>query len=514
MKKKSWFNLFIKRWIPLLVVAGIIAAVVTEGVTWYFFNIESRDNDSTVSARYDIQKEQLEEWKMEEGEEKKFSENRIQFFTRLSADNYAEVLFNENFEIFPNGEEIIIPIRLKPDEELKFYSCPASYFDTLERKEACWYDLEDCYIKDEQFLPGKVVRTGADSGEVIEIIDLTPENVEGYQYVALNTEPNGASGITGINLYGGIIPEDVVDYFKKEYEKEEYNDVIEEGDYWYYECYICSEIILSDNSKFYLISNYNIDLWLLSKAYLIPFYVGIFIFSTMLAAIWALRNYKNDQMLSYQKNLTRALAHDLKSPLMVISGYAQNLSEHICPEKEEYYAKSIVENVEDMSQTITDILELSRLQDQKKGLKRTKQSVDGLVQEMIGHYKDVLCERRQEIVVTGDTTINCDAMLMKRVFDNLISNAIYHSEEGSKITIEISEKKLVISNPVSEEIGNKKEQLLEPFEKGDESRKQPHGTGIGLSIAKSILKMHKYSIKIEYKEKTFVAILVFGKKKF
>ncbi len=510
MKKKSWFNLFIKRWIPLLVVAGIISVVVTDFVTRYYFDTEYEFCNDMVYARSSGLQTNMEEWLEAEGEEKEVLETRIQFELRLSSN----VLYDADFSVWPQGaeDEMILGCKKGPGERISFYSCPIEYFKQTQPDEC--YEAVTYYIKDTQFLPGLTYRVDIETGESIEEIDLTPQNTKGYEYIDKRDYPDEPIMTFLYYLSFPTIPDDVEKYFADGYQHSDIVDDVEESTYWNYECYTCSEIILSDNSKFYLISNYSIDLWLLSKAYLIPFYVGIFIFSTMLAAIWALRNYKNDQMLSYQKNLTRALAHDLKSPLMVISGYAQNLSEHICPEKEEYYAKAIVENVEDMSQTITDILELSRLQDQKKGLKRTKQSVDALIQEMIGHYKDVLSERRQEIVVTGDTTINCDAMLMKRVFDNLISNAIYHSEEESKITIEISEKKLVISNPVSEEVGNKKEQLLEPFEKGDESRKQPHGTGIGLSIAKSILKMHKYSIKIEYKEKTFVAILVFGKKKF
>lgn len=68
-------------------------------------------------------------------------------------------------------------------------------------------------------------------------------------------------------------------------------------------------------------------------------------------------------MKCYRIETTNAMAHDLKTPLTAISGYAENLLSQVQVDKREYYAKAILSNIEYMDQMIHDILELSKSED-------------------------------------------------------------------------------------------------------------------------------------------------------
>ena len=81
--------------------------------------------------------------------------------------------------------------------------------------------------------------------------------------------------------------------------------------------------------------------------------------------IWALISHKNYEKLRYQQILTNSLAHDLKSPITVVSGYVENIEQNICPEKKDAYISSIGQNVGHMNDIISNIIELSKLETNK-----------------------------------------------------------------------------------------------------------------------------------------------------
>ena len=101
-------------------------------------------------------------------------------------------------------------------------------------------------------------------------------------------------------------------------------------------------------------------------------------------------------------------------------------------------------------------------------------------------------------LITGDKDS------IKQVFINLISNAIKFTDENGKIQIRLYEnKENVVVEVIDDGIGIKEEDLPFIFERlyrGDKSRHQIEGNGIGLTIVKNILKMHNASIDVESKE--------------
>lgn len=107
----------------------------------------------------------------------------------------------------------------------------------------------------------------------------------------------------------------------------------------------------------------------------------------------------------------------------------------------------------------------------------------------------------QEIIVKGDSSA------VKRVIENLITNALKHSTGNVTITLRstLSSVELIISNPASQLKTEDLFFLFDRFYKVDQSRKGK-GTGLGLSIAKSLMKKMNGSLTAELKENQLLMI--------
>jgi signal transduction histidine kinase len=253
------------------------------------------------------------------------------------------------------------------------------------------------------------------------------------------------------------------------------------------------------------------NIWECAGKYIVLVYVLSYVIALSIAAIVARMKYLKLKsaydMEDYRITMTNTMAHDLKSPLMSISGYAENLKANINTDKKEYYADSILENVTYMNDIIANVLELSKVETATVKLNRTDIAVEELVQNVANHYKDAMEEKSLKLELEGSLTIKADEKLMQQVFDNLITNAVKYSKEGTTIKVELTKKrrksKITFTNISTEDIGKEAENLWKPFVKGDNSRSNKQGTGVGLAIVKNILSLHGYGFRLSCEDGIF-----------
>jgi signal transduction histidine kinase len=195
-----------------------------------------------------------------------------------------------------------------------------------------------------------------------------------------------------------------------------------------------------------------------------------------------------------------SMAHDLRTPLTVMSGYAQNLKENIQTDKREYYADSINKNVDYMTGIITDIMDLSKLEENMSKTSKETADLCVIASEILDEYKDMFAEKNIKVEVSGSFTRRVDKNLMKRALDNLISNAYKYTDEGGHLTVTGSSvpfnSYIMLTNGPSRSISVKPNKLWEAFVRGDDSREGRNGSGLGLSIVKNILDVHHLKGKI------------------
>ena len=235
--------------------------------------------------------------------------------------------------------------------------------------------------------------------------------------------------------------------------------------------------------------------------------------ATLIALLYAWRkNVKNKAQYAfedYQRALTNNLAHDLKTPLAVIGGYAENLIEMRKEgggEKELRYLASIMDNVAYTDSIIAKTLRLSETE-QAKELNKVKVDIKALAEKLAEKYKAALEERGIELTVTGGGEITADEDTLISAAENLISNAVKYTRDDGAIKITADKKRLAVVNDVAENVDTK--DLTMPFVKGDKARSDKSSSGLGLAIASAAAERNGFGLKVSCKDKWFTAEIIF-----
>jgi nitrogen-specific signal transduction histidine kinase len=209
----------------------------------------------------------------------------------------------------------------------------------------------------------------------------------------------------------------------------------------------------------------------------------------------------------YQRALTNNLAHDLKTPLAVIGGYAENLIEmrkESADEKELNYLSSIMDNVAYTDNIVARTLQLSQTEQIKK-LNKRNVDIKTLAERLMDKYRTALEERNIELKIDGNSKVIADEELLSTAVENLISNAVKYTRDGGAISITADKKRFNIVNDVVENVDTK--DLLMPFVKGDKARSDKRSSGLGLAIALAAAEQNGFKLKIECKDKKFSAAI-------
>lgn len=244
---------------------------------------------------------------------------------------------------------------------------------------------------------------------------------------------------------------------------------------------------------------------IIGTAIIFAFFLSIaFILCVM---IW--RTVKH-QMIQEQKHvdLTNALAHDIKTPLFIISGYAQSLKENINNESKEHYADRIIGKTNEANFLVHKMLNFSKLDSYKITLNRSDFDLCELINEILDDYKPLPDGKTITFMHSGYSFVNADKELIKTALNNLTDNAVKYSTPNSEIHMEVIDNTFRISNESENLTKADLKQIWQPYVRKDNSRHQ-NGNGLGLSIVKSILDLHRVKYNVKLKEKQVIFTLFF-----
>lgn len=195
------------------------------------------------------------------------------------------------------------------------------------------------------------------------------------------------------------------------------------------------------------------------------------------------------------------ISHEFKTPLTSIEGYTKLLN--ICDEEErEEYIDIIVEETKRLSTLATNILTLNKIENENASLYMEEFSMDEQIRKAILLLENKWCEKDIELEIDLESIqYKGNQNLMYQVWLNLIDNAIKFSPKGQIVEIKLyKQKDKVIFSIKDNGIGIPKEKgnrIFEKFYKEDKSR-NTDGNGLGLSIVKKIVDMHKGKIYLDF----------------
>ena len=230
-------------------------------------------------------------------------------------------------------------------------------------------------------------------------------------------------------------------------------------------------------------------------AFILIYIIVIFaIVGVILAAvIW----HTMKKQLEQEGNLritTNAMAHELKTPLFVIGGYAENLLENINTDKRSHYADVILEKSGAVNELVERMLDYSRLDSGYDKIQTEKVNLTQLVKDIIVGY-DVKISAEY----TEDVFICADKHLIKSAIENLVDNAIKYSTDKNEIKIKITSKKFTVSNPCTKLSKSDIDKLWQPYHRLAE-HSSASGYGLGLAIVKRIFELHRFKYGASYEK--------------
>ena len=240
--------------------------------------------------------------------------------------------------------------------------------------------------------------------------------------------------------------------------------------------------------------------------------MGIFVFFILLGTVMYIMLSKviNTQINEDKKrrSITNALAHDIKTPLFIISGYAQNLKENLNADKQEYYIDRILDRSKEVNNLVHKMLDLSRLDSPDYVIAKEDIELKALVESVLSDYLNLNDNKSIKLSVLSEPVINADRSLITRAITNLMGNAVRYSDVQTVISVELSDKYISVSNVSSFVTESELKHLTEPYYRGDKNRKTK-GSGLGLSVVKSIAEMHGYDLKLLLESNIFTVQIIF-----
>jgi signal transduction histidine kinase len=197
------------------------------------------------------------------------------------------------------------------------------------------------------------------------------------------------------------------------------------------------------------------------------------------------------------------VSHDLRTPLTSIITYVDLLKEEKDPEKQMKYINVLDQKSNRLKILTDDLFEMSKLKSGSIQTEKSKIDLVDLINQGLGEYENSIEESGLEFKLNFSDEehiyANADGNLIWRSIDNILSNIFKYALENSRVYIDVESKEqyviLTFKNISKNALNISSDELLERFTRGDEARSS-EGSGLGLSIAKSLIEVQNGTLDI------------------
>lgn len=225
-------------------------------------------------------------------------------------------------------------------------------------------------------------------------------------------------------------------------------------------------------------------------------------------------NYMGEELSKTEqlrKDLIANVSHELRTPLSLIRGYAETIRDVTgnVEEKREKQLGIIIEESERLSKIVDDILNLSQMQAGYVNLNKTQFNISVLLERVVKKFQ--ISSEKTGVNIAfenpGDKMVGGDEIRIEQVMYNLVNNAFNHTQRSGNITIRTIQNEKNLRIEVEDTgIGISEEDLLHIWDRFYKTDKvegiKSTGTGLGLTIVKTILESQGFKYGVESEKGT------------
>ena len=212
------------------------------------------------------------------------------------------------------------------------------------------------------------------------------------------------------------------------------------------------------------------------------------------------------------------VSHDIKTPLTSIINYVDLLKkEGVEGEKAKEYLEILDSKSQRLKKLTEDLVEASKASSGAIKLNMEKLNINELIKQVSGEFEDRFkLHHLQEIISLPETEVyvKADSRYLYRVLENMYSNIAKYAMEGTRVYTDIIEKYgfviIQLKNVSKQKLNISADELMQRFVRGEASR-NTEGSGLGLSIARSLTELQQGKFNIYLDGDLFKVIIEFEK---
>ena len=227
------------------------------------------------------------------------------------------------------------------------------------------------------------------------------------------------------------------------------------------------------------------------------------------------KQLKSERM---KTELITNVSHDIKTPITSIINYAGLIFDEPCDcMNHREYSVVLMKKADSLKRLLNDLVEVSKASTGNMDVELSECDASVLLTQLCGEFEDKCTIESLEFITQQPATallFKADSRRIWRVFENLLNNACKYSLPGSRVYMSVEERMgdvvFIIRNTSKAPLNISADELTARFVRGDSSR-STEGSGLGLSIAKSLTELQGGTMDISIDGDLFKVTLTFPK---
>ena len=210
---------------------------------------------------------------------------------------------------------------------------------------------------------------------------------------------------------------------------------------------------------------------------------------------------------AHQLTFLSSIAHDLRNPMTSLRAAAQLAvrQEDAPPEKQRERARLMLRQVDRMNRLVEDLLDVSRIEAGRFELRKERRDLREVVRDTVQLYEETSPSHEIRASLPDEpVNVEHDPGRIAQVLGNLVGNAIKYSPAGGPVDVRLrAENGEAVVEVEDRGLGipeNERESIFEPFRRSGGERAAIPGVGLGLSVARRLVRAHGGEIEVESEE--------------